>query len=64
MNLVLPDHTEVSLADLERMKTTAIEEWRKADKALARADSRKRKAEEFLRGCTSRMRLLRILENK
>lgn len=63
MKLVLPNHTEVSIAELEEFRDRAIDEWRKAEKAQRRAQSRMRDAESVLSSCVSRIRLLRILEN-
>jgi hypothetical protein len=62
MKLVLPDHTEVSMKDLEDIKLQAIGEWQEAEKAINKAEIRRQEAESVIRGCISRIRLLRILE--
>lgn len=63
MKIVLPDYTEVGIGDLEKLRGDALAEWEKADKAEQRALSRKRKCEGIVRGCTERIRLLKILSS-
>ena len=58
---IVIDHQEYTVEDLEKMKDEAVTEWRKADKAVNRAESRMRRAEETIRGCVSRIRLLKML---
>ena len=64
MKLVLPDHTQVSIEDLERLQDKAVSEWRKADKAMKHATNRMAASENVVRGCRVRIRLLRILESE
>ena len=57
------DRQELTVEQLEKIKTEAAEEWHKADNAIKRARSRRNNAEEMVRGCNARIRFLKALES-
>jgi len=63
MKLVLRDLTEASIADLDKIRDDANEDWKKALKAKNRSSGKMARMENIISECTGRIRLLKILSN-
>ena len=64
VELILPDHTKVTMEDLEKMRGKASQEWYRADATVQKYQSRKLNLEKVIDGCTGRIRLLKILSKE
>jgi hypothetical protein len=63
IKLVLPNHTETDEDQLMKVRNFAIEKYRKAEESINRAEITRRQAEDIVRACNSRIRLLKLLSS-
>lgn len=59
--ILVINHKEITSKDLEKVRTLAIDMWEKSETTINRAENRKREAEDTIRFCNSRIRLLKIM---
>jgi len=59
--ILVINHKEFDSKKLENIRVLAIDMWEKSETIINRAENRKREAENAIRFCNSRIRLLKIM---
>jgi len=62
--LWIVDQQKITDADLKEWRSEAIDEWHKAEKAIIKAEQRRRDAEAIIESCNARRRFLRLMSNQ
>ena len=62
ITLVLPSGKEVTVSELNNIKSKAIDIWLKEDSKISKALVKRQEADEIINGCNKRIRLLTLME--
>lgn len=61
ITLVLPSGKEVTINELNNIKSKAIDIWLKEDSKISKAIIKKQEADEIIKGCNKRIRMLTLM---